>query len=378
MRNGVPSPGPVIRTVLGDIEPARAGHTQPHEHVLSDMSAIIKPWGVGHVSAAHAVADAPGGGVEPELSVTARRLAEQPVELANYDAIRREVLNLDNLRLTSEDDAIAELELYRRAGGGCVVDSSPIGMGRDPIGLARVSRSTGVHIVMGSGYYSRQYHPTGLDQVSEAAISAEIVSDLTEGAGSTEVRAGIIGEIGLSWPPHPTELKVLRAACQAQVATGAALQIHPGRDPRAPIEAMAVVEKYGADPGRTIMSHVDRTLWAPEDLTALAETGCYLELDLFGQESSYYAFNPDARRPNDRTRIEWLATLTDQGFGAKLLVSQDICQKVYLRKYGGPGYGHVLANVIPLMRRMGFTATDVRRLTVENPAAALSLERMNR
>lgn len=365
----------MIRTVLGDIDPANAGHTQPHEHVLSDMSAIIKPWGVGHVSPAHAVADGPGDGIAAEMPVTVRELAEQPVSLQNYDAIRREVLNFDNLRLRSEEDAIAELQLYRRAGGGCVVDSSPIGMGRDPVGLARVSRSAQVHIVMGSGYYSRQYHPAGLDNASVESIRDQIVRDVTDGVGSTGVRAGIIGEIGLSWPPHPTELKVLHAACLAQVATGATLQIHPGRNPRAPFEAMVEVERHGADASRTIMSHVDRTLWVPEDLLALADTGCYVELDLFGQESSYYAFDADARRPNDRTRIEWLAALTDQGFGDKLLVSQDICQKVYLRKYGGPGYGHILENVVPLMKRMEFTEVDVRRLMIDNPVAALSIER---
>lgn len=84
------------------------------------------------------------------------------------------------------------------------------------------------------------------------------------------------------------------------------------------------------------MSHLDRTLWRPDDLLELARTGCNLELDLFGQESSYYAFNPDARRPNDRTRIEWLRRLIEAGYGERLLIAQDICQKVYLRRYGGP------------------------------------------
>ncbi|HEX2317085.1 MAG TPA: hypothetical protein VHJ17_25280, partial [Thermomonospora sp.] len=82
-------------------------------------------------------------------------------------------------------------------------------------------------------------------------------------------------------------------------------------------------------------------------------TGCFVELDLFGQESSYYAFNPDARRPNDRTRIDWLRDLMAAGLADRLLVAQDICQKVHLRRYGGPGYTHVLDSAVPLMRRMG-------------------------
>ena len=354
-----------MRTVLGDVEPAALGHTQPHEHVLSDMSAIIQPWGLQPV-AGH-------DGPSQELPASVRARVAEPVRLDNYDWIRRTVLNLDNLRLLSEQDATEELTLYRAAGGGAVVDSSPVGLGRDPLGLARVSRASGVHIVMGSGYYCRDYHPAGLADACEEAISAEIITDIRDGVGDTGVRAGLIGEIGLSWPVHPAEEKVLRAACRAQVATGAALQIHPGRHPEAPLRAMRTVLDAGGDPARVIMSHLDRTLWGPGHLLELAGTGCYLELDLFGQESSHYAFNPDARRPNDRTRVEWLQTLIEAGYGERLLVAQDICQKVYLRRYGGPGYTHILDSVLPLMRRMGMSETEIITVTVANAATVLAM-----
>ncbi|MEV1246147.1 phosphotriesterase [Nonomuraea sp. NPDC050022] len=357
-----------VRTVLGDVDPSALGHTQPHEHVLSDMSAIIQPWGLQPVAG-----DGGGSGIGKELPASVRARVTEPVRLDNYDWIRRTVLNVDNLRLHSEQDATEELTLYRAAGGGAVVDSSSVGLGRDPLGLARVSRASGVHIVMGSGYYCRDYHPAGLADASVAAISAEIVADVRDGVGDTGVRAGLIGEIGLSWPVHPAEDKVLRAACQAQVSTGAPLQIHPGRHPEAPLRAMRAVVEAGGDPARVIMSHLDRTLWRPDDLLELAGTGCYLELDLFGQESSYYAFNPDARRPNDRTRIEWLRRLIEAGYGQRLLIAQDICQKVYLRRYGGPGYTHILDSAIPLMRRMGMRESEIMMVTVANPATVLAM-----
>lgn len=364
----------MIRTVLGDLPVSEAGHVQPHEHVLCDMSGIVKTWGVDAVWPAVAAADASAGRVAAEAPATSRELIEAPVTLESYDRIRREVVNLDNLRLTRVDDAISELTHYRAAGGGTIVDSSAIGMGRDPAGLAAVSRATGVHLVMGSAYYARQYHPPGLDAQSAEAIAETIVADVRDGVGDSGVRAGIIGEVGLSWPVHPTEATVLAGAARAQAHTGAALQLHPGRDPRAPVEAMRAVVENGGDPARTIMSHVDRTLWEPAALTELARTGCYVELDLFGQESSYYAFNPDARRPNDRTRVEWILDLCEQGFENRILLSQDICQKVYLRKYGGPGYTHLLENVVPLMRRMGLGESLIHTLTRDNPATALGME----
>ncbi|GAA3185038.1 phosphotriesterase family protein [Nonomuraea roseoviolacea] len=362
-----------VRTVLGDVSPDALGHTQPHEHVLCDMSAIIHPSGLRPVAGDDDVPPGAAGRVAPEFPASVRARINDPVRPDTYDWIRRTVLNLDNLRLLSEDDAAGELGLYRAAGGGTVVDSSPVGLGRDPLGLARVSRASGVHIVMGSGYYCRDYHPPGLARTPMEAVRDEIVRDVEEGVGDTGVRAGLIGEIGLSWPVHPVEEKVLRAACLAQAATGAPLQIHPGRHPDAPLQAMRVVAEAGGVPERVVMSHLDRTLWRAEDLLALAGTGCYLELDLFGQESSYYAFNPDARRPNDRTRVEWLQALAEAGHLDRLLVSQDICQKVYLRRYGGPGYTHVLDSVVPLMRRMGMSDKEITTLTVANPAAVLTV-----
>ena len=105
----------------------------------------------------------------------------------------------------------------------------------------------------------------------------------------------------------------------------------------------------------------------------LARTGCYLEFDLFGQESSYYALNPEANRPNDATRVDWLIALIEAGYEDRLLVAQDICQKVYLRRYGGPGYTHILEQAIPLMRRRGMSDDQIEALTVTNPSTILAL-----
>lgn len=334
---------PFVRTVLGDVSPGSLGHVQPHEHLLCDLSPVL-------------------GSQE----------IREPIALDNYDRVRRTVFTRENLQLVSESDAIAEMRIYRTAGGGAVVDSTSIGLGRDPLGLARISRESGVQVVMGSGYYVHDYHPPNFSDRPQGEIRDEILRDVQDGVADTGVRSGMIGEIGLSWPVHPDERKVLLAAVEAQRASGAPLQIHPGRDSASPLAAMVEIIEADGNPGRTIMSHIDRTLWDLDDILELARTGCYLELDLFGQESSYYAPNPDARRPNDDTRIEWMMALFDQGFGERLLIAQDICQKVYLRRYGGPGYTHILEAAVPLMRRRGMSEEQIRTVTVTNPATVLT------
>ena len=46
-----------------------------------------------------------------------------------YDPFR----NRDNLELLDEDTAVSEALLFKRAGGGTVVDVTTLGIGRDPL-----------------------------------------------------------------------------------------------------------------------------------------------------------------------------------------------------------------------------------------------------
>lgn len=339
-----------VQTVLGLVEPAALGHTQTHEHLLIDLAPRTN---------------------EPLPASLMGRAAEPP-RLENYSWMRRHWnLNHDNHRLTSETDAIDEMLRYRAAGGGALVDATSIGIARDPVGLARIARATGVHIIMGAGYYLASYQPPEVEAAAEAQLAERIVRDVVEGVDGTGIRSGIIGEIGLSWPVHPNEAKALRAAARAQQVTGAALLIHPGRGEPAPLDAMRRVVDAGGDPARTIMSHIDRTLFRLDDMVELARTGCYVELDLFGQESSYYPLAP-IDMPNDATRVTYLIGLIEAGYRDKLVIAQDICKKVNTTRYGGEGYSHILENVVPLMRRKGMTQADMDAILVHNPARILA------
>jgi phosphotriesterase-related protein len=110
---------------------------------------------------------------------------------------------------------------------------------------------------------------------------------VTDGAWGTDVRAGIIGEIGCQAPWTPQEQRVMLAAVLAQRQTGAAINVHPGRHPDQPQEVADFIRVKGGRMDRVIISHIDRTVFDDERLNRLADTGCVLEWDLFGQESSW-------------------------------------------------------------------------------------------
>ena len=99
------------------------------------------------------------------------------------------------------------------------------------------------------------------------------------------MRAGIIGEIGCQAPWTDLEKRVMRGAVVAQQQTGAAINVHPGRDPDQPQEVADFVSAQGADRSRVVISHIDRTIFDDERLFRLADSGCVIELDLFGQDS---------------------------------------------------------------------------------------------
>jgi phosphotriesterase-related protein len=127
-------------------------------------------------------------------------------------------------------------------------------------------------------------------------------------------------------------------------------------------------------PTRTgdVRYHLDRTLFNEDEVFRLAGRGCGLEWDFFGIESSYYPFAP-IDLPNDGRRLELIRAVMARGHGAQVLIAHDICTRTRLRRFGGHGYTHLLENVVPVMRRKGFTEAESDLLLIDNPRRFLAL-----
>jgi phosphotriesterase-related protein len=348
-----------VQTVLGLVPAEVIGVTLPHEHLLIDFAVMF---------------------AEP-TAASDRPRAREPVSLANLGWVRQHFnANLDNLRLLDEEVARDEILLFRQAGGTTVVDPTPRTLGRNPLGLARIARATGLNVVMGSVYYVAASHPADMDRRTVDALVREMVADVMSGVGDgggvagggPGVRAGLIGEIGTTHPFTANEQKVLRAAVLAQRETGAPLMIHPGRHPAMPMALAEFVQREGGDLRRTIMCHLCRTIADVRAVIDLAQTGIWLEYDLFGTENSYYPYNPSFDMPNDGGRMAHVLALIQAGHGDQILLSHDIAYKTSLAKYGGHGYHHLLVNVVPRLRAKGVDDAGLRRLLVENPARAVA------
>ena len=352
--------GQVI-TVTGPIAAEDLGVTLIHEHLLFDGAWHHKPLAD---PARHAIGEAP-------LSLATIGWARK----YGYD-------HLDNSHRLDVQEAAEEVRHFASAGGRTVVDVTPIGLGRDPSGLAEIARQTDLNVVMGCGWYVQERHPAEIADRTVEDLFAELVRDITEGVGPDRVRAGIIGEIGTSARVTPDEEKVLRASARAQAATGVPLSIHHDIWGRTGPRVLEIAREEGADLRRTILCHLDLDARCEFDyFQEIAATGAYMGLDTFGHYDFYtysrfdnWATNPRRVYATDWDRAERIAALAEAGHIDQVVVAQDVCLKVQLKRYGGFGFDHVLESAVPMWRTLGIDDDAVRKILVENPARVLAGE----
>ena len=338
-----------INSVAGELSREELGVVTTHEHVLLDLTGFYQAL--------------PVPGVEDP--------ATQKVEMWNLGILSRDCYALrDNLLLTDEAVQTEELLHFKRAGGHTVVDASLPGIGRDPAALCRIAEKTGLNIIMGTGYYVGATHPEELLSMSEREIADLMVAELTVGILDTGIRAGYIGEIGISEIFDDKERRVLRAAALAQLDTGVAINVHINPWTTNGLEAADILLRAGVAPDRICISHID--VENREDYVfALLKKGVYVEFDNFGKE---YYIRREVRNSGygcfvrDTDRVAFLKRIIDAGYLRQVLLSCDICLKNLLHAYGGWGYDHVLTNIVPMMEDEGITSDEIRTLLVENPA----------
>lgn len=338
-----------IRTVLGDISPSVMGRTLIHEHLIVDLTCYWQPG--------------------DDVGIAGARLDQ--AELAT---VRRHPFGARrNLVIDELDVAVDEVARFRQAGGGTMIEVTGTNIGRDVNALALISAATGVQVIAGTGYYIGVSHPPGFAERSVGSLTEELVRDLTEGVGGTEMRAGIIGEIGVgSYPMIPAERVMLQAAAAAQSQVGTGMIVHPAPGVESVFEITDVLATAGAQMDKVVISHLDeRFMDDAAPFERLAATGVVVGFDTFGREL-YYATR-GRQHPSDDARIARIRQLVDDGWGERIALAQDICLRHELRTYGGHGYDHLLAHVVPRMVAAGIDeeAIDVMLTLVPSRVASL-------
>jgi predicted metal-dependent phosphotriesterase family hydrolase len=302
---------PQVMTVTGSIDPGELGHVQPHEHVFSDLTQARHRW--------------------------------------------------DFACLEDAEQMTQEVEAYSDAGGRTLVDVTPLACGRDPRKLVRVAQATGVHIVMGVGWYREPYYPPEVFERTTNYLAGRLIDEITHGFEDTGIKPGIIGEIGLDKKNmHAAEERAFRAAGRAHRSTGLAISVHT--PPHTPEVILEVLREEGVDPARVIFGHMDNTLEL-DYFESVLKAGSVVELDLIGIQT----INTDQRR------ADLVVKLVERGYQDRILLSQDLYTRDRLKSNGGHGYGYLIETFLPRLTAAGLGQDVIHQLTQTNPQRLLAV-----
>ncbi|MGQ4384060.1 phosphotriesterase family protein [Streptomyces sp. SAS_270] len=269
---------------------------------------------------------------------------------------------LPGQELREASAARAELAAFRTQGGGTVVQWTPYGMGRRAADLPLLARDSGVHVVAATGLHQAAHYGAELLRRLRGGLAELFVSELTQGIGTSGVRAGLIKVAGGFHSLDAHARWTMAAAAEAHHATGAPIAVHLELGTGALDVLDLLCGELGVAPQSVILGHLNRS----PDLAVhrqAAEAGARLAFD--GPSRANHA--TDWRMP-DAVRA-----LAEAGFGDRLLLGGDTTTAAARSVDGGPGMPYLLRRVRPRLE-LALGKELVEHILTENPQSAFAAD----
>lgn len=337
-----------VQSVLGPIKDSELGLTLPHEHIFLDLSYY---W----------------SGEPKEMAKRAFYAQKMSLEV-RAEAIYNPWAFKDNTVLDDFDSAAYELNAFKSFGGKTIVDVTAYAcMGRDPVALKNVSGLTGVNVIMSSGRYSEPSMDEEELKMSIEDIEKRILDEFKNGVGNTGIKPGLL-KVGFQGAmDKESEIRSLRAAARAQKKIGCALNVHTNIWEPEANKFLDIIEEEGGNLNRIILSHMDFTGDNFEYHDSLAKRGAYIEYDTFGCECVADPLDTNVWFKADAQKIGYAKKQIENGHVERILLSGDMCLKLFHTKWGGWGYAHIPKHIFPRMRGVGITPEQIDMMSIENP-----------
>jgi len=289
-----------VRTVLGDVDPPQLGRVNYHEHLFQ-----ISPL-------------------------------------------------LEGDELDDEQFSREEAGSLAASGFESMVDATPVGVGRDPEAVARISLATGLRVIATTGAHREAHYPAEhwLRGTTAQARSKLFIEDLTHGMPSCDgeyrraeapdgspVRAGLL-KAGIGyWSITPFERMTLAAVALAHGATGAPVMVHL-EFCTAAHEVLDLLAADGVPPNRVVLAHADRDP-NPALHLELAARGAWLGYDGMARP----------RTRSDAELLDLAASVVAGGGGGRIMLGGDVARRSRYSAYGGmPGLAYLGDRYLPQLR----------------------------
>jgi phosphotriesterase-related protein len=279
----------------------------------------------------------------------------------------------DHTAVNYANSAFMELVKTRDAGCRTVVDASSIGLPRDPAFDKQLAGHVGIQVVMGTGFFKAGWLPPQVSKLPIEGLEALLLREINEGIGGSGIKAGVIGEIGVSRRMMPIEEKALAAAARAQRRTGYGLMVRLDvGSTRGEFErVLDVLRRENADLSRVAIGHL---VARPDNLETckwLAAAGCFLLFDLFGQDRRQLMDDLMATHPD--VQVSSIKGYLWNGLAYHILLSQSVRHVELMTVNGGEGYAYLPRQVLPGLRGFGVSEAEIRTMTVDNPRRFLAV-----
>ena len=314
----------LVQTVLGPLDASKLGVTLPHEHI-ADGPDVLNRWPKAWGGRAEFVAK-----------------------------------------------AAEKLKLVKVAGVSTIVDLTTYDVGRDIRFLEEVSRKSGLSMIACTGqrFFPPQDPHVSMPARTIAGLTEFFVKEIEQGIDGTGIKAGVI-KIGIiSNRPTALEETGLRAAARASKATGVPMRNHTDAAHRAGESHAAILEDEGVNPARVSFDHSDGS-GDMDYFLGLVKRGYSLGMDHVHRGTAV-----DSQLSFER-RAQCIKLLIDAGFATKIFLSQDAefggsllpeDARSWREKIDPPEEMlFITQRLIPHLKRIGVSDSDIHTMTVENP-----------
>jgi phosphotriesterase-related protein len=307
---------PLVQLTDGKIDHSELGRTLIHEHVLIGM---------------------PGWNLDPKAP-----------RFIRSEALARAV------------DRLQELRDY-----DCrtIVDPCPMDLSRDVEFVAEAAQRSGVNIVCATGVYTEAAGvPYTFRSMPAEDIIELYVKEISDGVGTTGIKAGVIKIATGDGPATEYERKMIGIAAQVSRLTGVPLISHTHAAHGH--QQVDLVERHGGRADCLVVGHSgDRD--DSDYQVSIAKRGAFVGLDRFGMEEMFLT---------DELRIKNLLELVAAGHRDNILISHDnaICflGRVALEfETLMPNWSitHIFKRILPRLIELGLPESDIDAILIDNP-----------
>jgi predicted metal-dependent phosphotriesterase family hydrolase len=304
-----------IITVAGSINSSELGITLPHEHIL--------------------------------------------VDFIGADSIRSGRYHADSVVAK----ALPFLLELKKMGCQTLIECTPNYLGRDASLLQRLSRESGLNIVTNTGYYGaaqQKFLPAHVYTEGAEQLAHRWIDEFEKGIDNTGIKPGFMKLSADNGPLTEAQKKIIKASAIAHLKTGLTVAVHSGNGAAAR-EELSILKENGVAPEAFVWVHAQNE----KDFSVfkeLGDQGAWVEFDSVNPESidQYVGF---------------LQFMKEQKLLHRTLLSHD-SGWYHVGEVGGGYYGGYItlfAELIPRLRKVGFSESEIDQMTRKNPAEAFSV-----